>query len=823
MTKQFTITIKPTEKQKIAWKYLKDNKTQFIIFGNAAGTGKVVAKGDSILTPFGFKKIEDCKEGDRINNPDGSISKILKLHDWHNYDKWIIHFQDKTSLITTGGHLWNAWRCNKGRSIKNKRKFGEDSAEVIETKGILDWIKRGYNTAIPVNYEQVFHVTSRKRVDINPYILGVLLGDGGLTKHLTLTTADEEIINNIKPLIQDCFIRQTGKYQYSIVQDKRNKQGFPINELANKFKKLGLMGLKTIDKFIPRQFKYSSVEDRYSIIQGLLDTDGYISKDGTVYFTTISKQLANDASFILRSLGAVVSTNKKKAGYKKDGNYIKCNDAYELYIKHRHPSKLFRLERKKKRCKENKKICKRIKSIEITKEKFSGRCITVSHPNGLYITNDFIVTHNSWCGCEWLLMSAIAYPGTKWFLARNELKRIMASTYITFLKVCKWHNISNSAWKLNSQYNYIELWNGSRIDLLDVSYKPSDPLYERFGSTEYTSGWLEEAGEIRERVFEVLKSRIGRHLNDKYNLLPKILITCNPKKNWLYFNFYKPWTENTLPEDSAFIKALYTDNPFTVDIYGKILNKIKDPVLRARLRDGIWEYEDDDSALMDYDKIIKIFTNEYKPGMDDRLYLTVDPARFGRDKCVFMLWQGWHIRKIWYYDKSSTAFIEEKIESILKQYMMPRNSVAVDSDGIGGSAPDHLPGVYAFVNAASPVEEFDDNKKFREQLSQKFTYKNLRAQCYDRLASYVNEEIITCYKEIDPQVRSWLIQELEAIKRKDVDNNESKFQIISKDEIKEIIGRSPDFSDSAMQRCVFDLGKPRKTMAEDYGEVGVVW
>ncbi len=432
-------------------------------------------------------------------------------------------------------------------------------------------------------------------------------------------------------------------------------------------------------------------------------------------------------------------------------------------------------------------------------------------------------TGKSFLGCEWTLMSAIAYPGTKWFIARNELKRLMASTYITFLKVCKHHKIPSTMWKLNSKYNYIELWNGSKIDLLDVAYKPSDPLYERFGSTEYTGGWLEEAGEIRERAFEVLKSRIGRQMNEEYNLLPKILITCNPKKNWLYYNFYKPWTENKLSQDCCFIKALYTDNPFTKNIYGEMLNKLKDPVMKARLRDGIWEYEDDDSVLMDYDKIIKIFTKDYVPGIDDRFYLTVDPARFGRDRCVFMLWQGLHIKKVWYYDKSSTKFIEDKIEHIMKQYYIPRHRVVVDSDGVGGSVPDHLPGVWAFVNGASPVKEWDDDKKYREQPTDKFFYANLRSQCYDRLATYVNEELITCYKEIDPEIRSWIIEELESIKKKDVEKNEKKFQIIGKDEIKETIGRSCDFSDVMMERMIFELGKPRETMAEDVGDVEIVW
>ena len=120
------------------------------------------------------------------------------------------------------------------------------------------------------------------------------------------------------------------------------------------------------------------------------------------------------------------------------------------------------------------------------------------------------------------------YPKTKWFIGRKELKRLMASSVETFKKVCTYHSIPDSDWKLNGQYNYIEFKNGSKIDLLDVDYQPSDPLYERFGSTEYTGGWLEEAGEINFGAFDVLKTRIGRHLYKEYGLHPKMLFTCNP-------------------------------------------------------------------------------------------------------------------------------------------------------------------------------------------------------------------------------------------------------------------------------------------------------
>jgi len=108
----------------------------------------------------------------------------------------------------------------------------------------------------------------------------------------------------------------------------------------------------------------------------------------------------------------------------------------------------------------------------------------------------------SWFGCEWLIVMCLAYPGTKWFMGRNELKRLMASTYVTFQKVMRFHNLPKSCYKLNGQYNYIEFVNGSRIDLLDLKYLPSDPLYERFGSLEFTGGFIEEAGEVHFGAFD---------------------------------------------------------------------------------------------------------------------------------------------------------------------------------------------------------------------------------------------------------------------------------------------------------------------------------
>jgi hypothetical protein len=417
----------------------------------------------------------------------------------------------------------------------------------------------------------------------------------------------------------------------------------------------------------------------------------------------------------------------------------------------------------------------------------------------------------SWFLAEWLVYSCYVYPGTKWFIGRNELKRLMSSTYETFLKVCKYHKIPDSDWKLNQQYNYVKFVNGSKIDLLDVAYSPSDPMYERFGSTEYTGGAIDEASEIELMAFDVLKSRIGRHMNSEYGLAPKLLLTANPKKNWLKRMIVTPWKQGTLDPKYAFVPALYTDNTYTSKEYGDNLNEITDRILKQRLKDGNWDYDEDDDSLINGNAIQDIWTNvlEWTP----ERFATLDVARFGKDSTRLYVWQGWNVSEVHVWEHQDTAVTAEKVKIILQKNQIPRSRLIVDEVGLGGGVMDNIRGCRGFIANSSPMENPNakpqkvlKNGELRE-VTPRENFATLKDQCGYYLAERINDRKVGA-DITDEGHRQRIEDELAQLKDAQPDGDGKK-RLVPKDKIKEVIGRSPDDLDNFIMRVAFDLLPPK--------------
>ncbi len=345
----------------------------------------------------------------------------------------------------------------------------------------------------------------------------------------------------------------------------------------------------------------------------------------------------------------------------------------------------------------------------------------------------------------------------------------------------------------NAITGLIKFKNGSEEYLRDLFYYPSDPEFVSLGSTEYTDGFIDEMAEISEQAYQIIRSRM-RYKLDEFGLIPKIAMGSNPCKTFIYKDFYKKWVDKELEPYKAYIFAGVYDNPFISEHYIENLKKL-DPINRMRLLDGNWEYDDDPTKLFGYDAILDLFTNDAERGKG---YCIVDVAGRGRDRTITTIWDGFFITKIYNEDNISSDELDER----LKELKIPRSRCAVDEDGVGYGLVKNLPGVKGFVNNATPIKR----KKETEEEKVLRNYANLKAQCWFELANYVNSGLIGITKEIHVDIKKLIIEDLEQIKQKDP-GKDQPLRVLTKDEIKESLGRSTDVGDAMMMRMFFVVNK----------------
>ena len=193
----------------------------------------------------------------------------------------------------------------------------------------------------------------------------------------------------------------------------------------------GLAGTHSWDKFVPERIKLAPVADRFAFVQGLMDTDGSMDARGHVSYTTVSRQLATDMQGVLRSLGYRATLGERQTGYRDaDGNYRKCRPGYALYVQGRHMDRLFHIPRKRQRVARfnggDVEPWHRVESVEPTVVD-NSRCIQVDNLNHLYLTDDYIVTHNSTSLLMYALRSCFRYPGLQAFWFRRSFPELEQS------------------------------------------------------------------------------------------------------------------------------------------------------------------------------------------------------------------------------------------------------------------------------------------------------------------------------------------------------------------------------------------------------------
>lgn len=351
-----------------------------------------------IATPYGWTTMGELKPNDFIIGSDGFPKKIIKTFEKGEKEVFRVIFNDGSFTECCEDHLWYTTTIKE-----SQRKYGVGSVKSL--KEIRKTIKT-YKTQI--NNHKIPMVKpvqlQEKETIIDPYIMGILLGDGTLSEDdsVYFTTSDNEIVENCQAALPRGMIckskSKTSKAcNFAFINESNVGRKHRENNIINsEISRLGLRGKKSSTKFIPDIYKFNSVKNRISLLQGMMDADGFISEDGSdIIYYTISDTMADDFKYLIQSLGGKAHINKKNVKYKFDDQEEKeviCN-VISLSL----PPKIcpVRLSRKVSRFKPRKYELSRMISDIVSVGKKETRCIMVDSEDHLYATDQFILTHNT--------------------------------------------------------------------------------------------------------------------------------------------------------------------------------------------------------------------------------------------------------------------------------------------------------------------------------------------------------------------------------------------------------------------------------------------
>ena len=592
MKNKFSDYFKPSEKQKELLACVGTGKHVF--FGGARGGGKAGYINSYVSTPFGFKRMGDIKIGDKVSNPDGSVASVIGVYPQGEVDLYRVTFCDGAYTLVSLDHLWNIWINNK--AIKRNSEVVR-GYKVMTTAQMIDRLSKetptNYNMCVPLTEPVRYNVTSRGE-KLDPYLLGLLLGDGCITdRNISFFTGDEEI--------SDYMIGAVKKYdaEWVLCKDTRDMRLRSAKKIIDILIKDKLLGTRSDTKFIPRVYLYAPVNERFELAQGMMDTDGYVDDRGHMSYSTASEQLAKDFQQLVRSLGAKATLKRDKAGYKdKDGVYIECKDSYTIYFNSNHNHKFVRLKRKLDRCTQYNggyELHRQITSITFEK-RGEAQCIQVDNPNSLYLCDDFIVTHNTH-GCRGVAVrTARANPGISIVCIRKTYDELKES-FIN--KILEEYPAEVFKYRYTQNQKTCKFANGSRIIFKSCE---TEKDARKIQGLEYQLMIIDEAPLLQAAVITRISGSLRRNTEKLPNFLPTLIMTGNPggiSDHWFKTRFIKPdittWSQSEIDHlinKRLFISAKVTDNAYIGDEYIQLLSSISDENLREAWLNGNWDVWD---------------------------------------------------------------------------------------------------------------------------------------------------------------------------------------------------------------------------------------
>lgn len=850
-----------------------------IVGGSRGGPLLVDTK---VVTPFGYRRIGDLKQGDIISGTDGGIQRVVYRKDHGKLPAYKLRFVDGSEVIASYDHLWNVRKtCYRSKKrIINGLSINDDY-RVWTTQMIVEHLTKQKSGEIknsklliplcePIKFTRSWG-NRHYKPSSSPYVIGAILGDGCITDNIkkgsydaTLCSADEGIVKEFENAGID--MTNYAQKQGSTACDYRIKD----NRLRNDLEGLKLYGCDAFNKAVPDFYKFGSIDTRWAILQGLMDTDGTVDKRGHCSFATVSEQLAKDVKFLVNSLGGLATVNKHENHYVKNGERIEASDYYDVYIRINQSERMFRLPRKKSLCTEYNggvsELGRRIIDFEYVGEQ-ECCCIAVNNTNSLFMVNDFIVTHNSKSFSSLMeVLKDIKKPDFHAVIVRKEkddLQSLITDSYKLFSQFGTYNKSQNDM-----------TWNFTNGGWLKFSYYSGSfqDFKDRFQGRQFAYICIDEGTQCPYKKFKYLltNNRNAAHIRNRF------WITCNPDPESWVRKFIDWWVDEDgyiIPERDCVIRYCFMDGDTPDSIYwgntreevyeqcshliDRLWNKYKDSYeplgytkydvfiksatfIRADVSENIklistdpsyianLAQQDEEQRMRDLeanwnwkaagDDLIKmadmeaIFENAEQEG-DGIDRASADIAFTGGDNFVMWHWKGSHIKDLVVLRLDAKTLVS-CIQTKLREWGVEECNFTYDLQGIGQYLKGFMPEAVPFNNQAAPMAK---NKK--EQEGVKYLYKNLKSQCAWLFYRLVKDKGLSIDRGLLDRkfsgdgFKNWtlrqILQKERKMLRRDENGDDKGFNLLAKTKAKKYVGHSPDFFESLIYMMIFSLIKTK--------------
>lgn len=448
-----------------------------IVVCGRPGSGKALRNSEPVLLADGtWKPIADLIVGEQVASTDGKPSTVQGVFPQGQKQLYRVLFSDGRSVDCCGEHLWTI-SCSKWDNPENRLLKGR--TRTIQTCELAKYLEaKRYQRRITIDTVQGEFGSPVQSI-VHPWLLGALLGDGCLASNgLAIANPEQDIIDRCQALAPaGVRLLQRGE---SLTWGLTTERGLP-NPLLDALRDLDLMGKRSEGKFVPRQFLNGTRQERLDLLRGLMDTDGGVEGNGgSALFCSVSKQLALDVQYLARSLGGWSILREKQPHYTYKGERKPGRLAYVVNVNI--PDNPFWLPRKAEALKTDRfhrrPTVLSVQSIDTDQ----ATCITVSHPSHLFVTRDFIATHNTMVSTTLAMHVANAgHPVAFFSFEMGEQQLIARITAARHLYESSWRpgmpfqssehvtysQLISREWGSLSQQAYDRLFDGGHLRIQD--------------------------------------------------------------------------------------------------------------------------------------------------------------------------------------------------------------------------------------------------------------------------------------------------------------------------------------------------------------------